>query len=391
MKVSSKSRYALMALVELDLRTRGHGRPVRLADLAAERGIPEQYLEQLFAGLRRAGLLSGHRGVGGGFTFARRPDRLTVLDVVEALDGAPRLDPSYAGRARPRGAGRRRHGLARRRHRLRGRARPHVRDRPRRPRAAGSAPAPHVRDLTADAQRSRQVKIADDITALIGGTPLVRLRGISERSGATDRRQARVLQPGRQRQGPHRPGDDRGGRGGGPHHAGQDDHRRADQRQHRHRAGLRGRGAGATACILTMPETMSVERRNLLRGLGAELVLTPGARGHEGRHRQGRGAAPRDAGRLHAAAVREPGQPRGPPAHDGRGDLERHRRQGRHLRRRRRHRRHHHRRRRGPQGAQARRSASSPSSPPTRRCSRGGAARARTRSRASAPASSPRC
>ena len=94
MKVSSKSRYALMALVELDLRTRGHGRPVRLADLAAERGIPEQYLEQLFAGLRRAGLLSGHRGVGGGFTFARRPDRLTVLDVVEALDGAPRLDPS---------------------------------------------------------------------------------------------------------------------------------------------------------------------------------------------------------------------------------------------------------------------------------------------------------
>jgi Rrf2 family protein len=77
-----------MALVELDLRTRGSGRPVRLVDLAAERGIPEQYLEQLFSSLRRAGLVTGHRGVGGGFTFARRPDRLTVLDVVEALDGA---------------------------------------------------------------------------------------------------------------------------------------------------------------------------------------------------------------------------------------------------------------------------------------------------------------
>ena len=38
-----------MALVELDLRTRGQRRPVRLVDLAAERGIPEQYLEQLFA------------------------------------------------------------------------------------------------------------------------------------------------------------------------------------------------------------------------------------------------------------------------------------------------------------------------------------------------------
>ena len=92
MKVSSKSRYALMALVELDLRTRGTGKPVRLVDLARERGIPEQFLEQLFAGLRRAGLLSGHRGVGGGFTFARRPDQLTVLDVVRALDGALDVD-----------------------------------------------------------------------------------------------------------------------------------------------------------------------------------------------------------------------------------------------------------------------------------------------------------
>jgi Rrf2 family cysteine metabolism transcriptional repressor len=88
MKVSSKSRYALLALVELDLRTRGTGKPVRLSDLAGERGIPEQFLEQLFAGLRRAGLLTGRRGVGGGFAFARRPDRLSVLDVVEALDGS---------------------------------------------------------------------------------------------------------------------------------------------------------------------------------------------------------------------------------------------------------------------------------------------------------------
>jgi Rrf2 family cysteine metabolism transcriptional repressor len=71
---------------------------VRLVDLAAERGIPEQYLEQLFAGLRRAGLVTGHRGVGGGFTFARRPDRLTVLEVVEALDGAPGFAPSPQAR-----------------------------------------------------------------------------------------------------------------------------------------------------------------------------------------------------------------------------------------------------------------------------------------------------
>ena len=86
--MSSKSRYALMALVELDLRTRAAAQPVRLADLARSRELPEQFLEQLFAGLRRAGLVSGHRGVGGGFTFARRPDQVTVLDVVRTLDGA---------------------------------------------------------------------------------------------------------------------------------------------------------------------------------------------------------------------------------------------------------------------------------------------------------------
>jgi Rrf2 family protein len=86
-----------MALVELDLRTRGQGKPVRLVDLAEHRAIPEQYLEQLFASLRRAGLVTGHRGAGGGFTFARQPDRLTVLDVVEALDGAPGFGLSRQG------------------------------------------------------------------------------------------------------------------------------------------------------------------------------------------------------------------------------------------------------------------------------------------------------
>jgi Rrf2 family protein len=97
MNVSAKSRYALMALVELDLRTRGDAHPVRLADLAREREIPEQFLEQQFAGLRRAGVLTGQRGVGGGFAFARRPDQLTVLDVVEALDGSPGIEPCSGG------------------------------------------------------------------------------------------------------------------------------------------------------------------------------------------------------------------------------------------------------------------------------------------------------
>ena len=131
--MSSKSRYALMALVELDLRTRAAGRPVRLVDLAREREIPEQFLEQLFAGLRRYGLVTGHRGVGGGFTFARRPDQVTVLDVVRSLDGALDVERVHPGRMRRRGAGGRRRRLASRRRRLRGRARPHIHRRPDRP------------------------------------------------------------------------------------------------------------------------------------------------------------------------------------------------------------------------------------------------------------------
>ncbi len=106
--MSSKSRYALMALVELDLRTRVVERPVRLFDLARGREIPEQFLEQLFAGLRRYGLVTGHRGVGGGFTFARRPDQVTVLDVVRSLDGALDVEactPGACGLEEQEGAG----------------------------------------------------------------------------------------------------------------------------------------------------------------------------------------------------------------------------------------------------------------------------------------------
>lgn len=87
MHVSSKSRYALRALVEPELRTGSAARPVRVVDLAGERDLPEQFLEQLFATLRRSGILRSHRGVGGGFTFTRRPDSVTVLELVEALDG----------------------------------------------------------------------------------------------------------------------------------------------------------------------------------------------------------------------------------------------------------------------------------------------------------------
>ena len=49
--------------------------------------MPVQFLEQLFATLRRAGLLRSQRGVKGGYSFARPPSEITVLELVELLDG----------------------------------------------------------------------------------------------------------------------------------------------------------------------------------------------------------------------------------------------------------------------------------------------------------------
>jgi Rrf2 family transcriptional regulator, cysteine metabolism repressor len=83
--ITSKSPYAVLALTELG-RSAGAG-PVPIGELARRREVPVQFLEQLFAVLRRAGILSSQRGVKGGYTFARDPASVSVLEVVELLDG----------------------------------------------------------------------------------------------------------------------------------------------------------------------------------------------------------------------------------------------------------------------------------------------------------------
>jgi Rrf2 family protein len=83
--ITSKSPYALAALIELF----GYGErgPVPIGELARRREIPVQFLEQLFATLRRAGVLRSQRGVKGGYSFARPATEITVLELVELLDG----------------------------------------------------------------------------------------------------------------------------------------------------------------------------------------------------------------------------------------------------------------------------------------------------------------
>ena len=86
LSITSKSPYAISALVELA--GQGGDAPVPIGELARRREIPVQFLEQLFAVLRRGGVLKSQRGVKGGYSFARKPDEITVLEIVEMLDGA---------------------------------------------------------------------------------------------------------------------------------------------------------------------------------------------------------------------------------------------------------------------------------------------------------------
>ena len=92
--MTSKSRYAVVAMAEL---ARSGERPVPIKELAERREIPEQFLEQLFSTLRRDGLLVSQRGVKGGYRLARPPDEITVIEVVQALDGKVGAEADEAG------------------------------------------------------------------------------------------------------------------------------------------------------------------------------------------------------------------------------------------------------------------------------------------------------
>jgi Rrf2 family transcriptional regulator, cysteine metabolism repressor len=96
--ITSKSRYAVSALTELARQGAvPGGQPVPIGELARRREIPLQFLEQLFGTLRRAGMLQSQRGVKGGYTFVKDPAEVTVLEVVQLLDGEFDADAAAAG------------------------------------------------------------------------------------------------------------------------------------------------------------------------------------------------------------------------------------------------------------------------------------------------------
>ena len=93
MRLTTKGRFAVTAMIDLALR---HGKgPVSLAGISERQDISLSYLEQLFGKLRRHKIVESVRGPGGGYTLARRADKITVADIIIAVDEP--LDATQCG------------------------------------------------------------------------------------------------------------------------------------------------------------------------------------------------------------------------------------------------------------------------------------------------------
>ena len=86
MRLSTKGRYAVMAMADLARREGDAARAVALADIAARQELSLSYLEQLFARLRRKGLVKSARGPGGGYRLAREACDTSIAEIVHAVD-----------------------------------------------------------------------------------------------------------------------------------------------------------------------------------------------------------------------------------------------------------------------------------------------------------------
>ncbi len=84
MRLTTKGRYAVTAM--LDLAFHSQTKPVTLTEIAARQTISLSYLEQLFARLRKANMVKGIRGPGGGYTLSRNANEINIADIIAAVD-----------------------------------------------------------------------------------------------------------------------------------------------------------------------------------------------------------------------------------------------------------------------------------------------------------------
>jgi Rrf2 family transcriptional regulator, iron-sulfur cluster assembly transcription factor len=85
MKVSTRGDYAARALLSLALH--GSDRPTSVKEIAERTNLPQPYLEQILLAVKGAGLVRSKRGVGGGYVLAREPSRITLAEILTAVDG----------------------------------------------------------------------------------------------------------------------------------------------------------------------------------------------------------------------------------------------------------------------------------------------------------------
>ncbi|MBW4617602.1 MAG: Rrf2 family transcriptional regulator [Desmonostoc vinosum HA7617-LM4] len=86
MELSCKSEYAILALLEMATHYES-GEPMQIRQIAAQQDIPDRYLEQLLATLRRGGIVKSQRGSKGGYFLSREPRKINLFEIVECLEG----------------------------------------------------------------------------------------------------------------------------------------------------------------------------------------------------------------------------------------------------------------------------------------------------------------
>jgi len=91
MNISARCEYACRAMLELALHEWDE-KLLSVGQIAEQQGIPEKYLVHIMLQLKRAGLVESCRGASGGYRLQRGPDSITLLDIIEAIDG-PILTP----------------------------------------------------------------------------------------------------------------------------------------------------------------------------------------------------------------------------------------------------------------------------------------------------------